>query len=369
MRERSWPTRRLIDLLGIEMPIIQAPMAGAQGAELAAAVASAGGLGSLPCAMLSEDGIRQEVARIRAQTNHGFAMNFFCHRIAARDQEREAKWHERLAPFYHELGVEPPPPPSSPARRPFDAATCALVEELRPQVVSFHFGLPDASLLERVRHTGARILSSATSVEEAAFLARHKVDAIIAQGAEAGGHQGMFLSSDAAARIGTLALVPQVVDAVDCPVVAAGGIADGRGIAAALALGAAGVQIGTAYLRTPEARISSLHRDALAAARAEDSVLTNVFTGRPARGLKNRLIEMLGPISPDAPAFPLPASYLAPLRTQAERDGSSAFSPLWAGQAVSLARSMPAKDLTVRMGEETLDALAILAGATGAQGR
>jgi nitronate monooxygenase len=350
---QNWPTTALLDLLEIDVPIVQAPMAGAQGWELAAAVAMAGGLGSLPCAMLTPDGAREEVARFRAATNRGFAMNFFCHRPPEPDPERQARWLERLKPFYEDLGVEPPAGGSA-ARNPFDEAFCALVEEVRPKVISFHFGLPPDGLFERAKRTGAKILSSATTVAEAEFLAGKGVDAIIAQGFEAGGHRGMFLTEDVAAQVGTVALVPQVVDAVSVPVIAAGGIGDGRGIAAAFALGAAGVQIGTAYLHTPESRISALHRDALRTARDEDSVLTNVFTGRPARGIKNRFVRETGPMNAEAPAFPLAVNAIAPLRAKAESQGSGEFTPLWTGQAGPLGRAIPARDLTTQLAEEAL---------------
>ncbi|MGH6922671.1 MAG: NAD(P)H-dependent flavin oxidoreductase [Propylenella sp.] len=360
MADTKWPTRRLLDLLDIDLPIIQAPMAGAQGAELAAAVSAKGGLGSLPCAMLSPDDARAEAARIKAATNRGFAMNFFCHRPPADDASVEQRWIAKLAAYYDELGAELPEPGQS-ARAAFDEAFCEAIEDARPKVVSFHFGLPGGALLERVRRTGAKILSSATTVREARFLADKGADAVIAQGSEAGGHRGMFLTEDVATQIGTFALVPQVVDAVDVPVIAAGGIADGRGIAAAFALGAAGVQIGTAFLRTPEARITELHRKALAKARDEDSVLTNVFTGRPARGLRNRIIDEVGPLSADAPAFPLAADYNMPLRSKAESAGSAEFSPLWTGQAGPLGRAMPAGELTAMLADEALARLKSLA--------
>lgn len=359
MDQRGWPSRRLLDLLELDVPIIQAPMAGAQDGELASAVCIAGGLGSLPCAMMTVDAAREQASRIRGATNRGFAMNFFCHRRPAAEPEREANWRERLAPYYQELGVEPPTSGAM-ARNPFDESFCALVEEVRPKAVSFHFGLPPDDLLERARGTGAKILSSATTVAEARFLKDKGVDAIIAQGAEAGGHRGMFLVDDPAAQVGTFALVPQIADAVAVPVIAAGGIADGRGIAAAFALGASGVQIGTAYLFTPEARISALHREALHSAQAEDSVLTNVFTGRPARGIKNRFVRELGPVSPEAPPFPNGANYVLPLRAKAEAQGSREFTPLWSGQAGPLGRAMPAKELTIRLAEEALGRLQAL---------
>ncbi len=361
MTRTDWPTTRLLDLLEIDLPIIQAPMAGAQGPELAAAVSAAGGLGSLPCAMLSPDDALEHAKQVRSATNRGFAMNFFCHTPPMVDGEKEARWRDRLVSYYDELGAEFPGEAGT-ARAPFNEAFCEIVEAVGPAVVSFHFGLPDDKLLQRVRRTGAKILSSATTVREAKLLADKGVDAIIAQGAEAGGHRGMFLTDDIAGQVGTLALVPQIVDAVDVPVIAAGGIADGRGIAAAFMLGASGVQIGTAYLATPEARISDLHKDALRAARDEDSVLTNVFTGRPARGLKNRLIEEVGPISPDAPAFPLAAGSVAPVRAKAESAGMSDFTPLWSGQAAPLARAMPAGKLTAALAEEALTRLKAAAG-------
>jgi nitronate monooxygenase len=357
----GWPTDRLTRLLDIELPIVQAPMAGAQGPELVVAVAAAGGLGSLPCAMLTADAARQAVDEIRAATNRGFAMNFFCHTPAEPDPARSERWLARLAPYYAELGVDAPPPAGS-LRAPFDDAFCTLVAAVRPKAVSFHFGLPPEPLLERVRNTGAKILSSATTVAEARWLEDRGVDAIIAQGSEAGGHRGMFLTEDSASQIGTFALVPQVVDAVRVPVIAAGGISDGRGIAAAFALGASGVQVGTAYLHTPEARITPLHRAALGTARDADSVLTNVFTGRPARGLKNRIVRETGPMAPDAPAFPLGANFILPLRGKAEAAGSSDFSPLWTGQAGPLARPLPAAELTALLAEEARERLRALSG-------
>ncbi|APR76024.1 Enoyl-[acyl-carrier-protein] reductase [Minicystis rosea] len=356
----TWPVTRIQDLLGIELPILQAPMAGAGGADLAVAVAAAGGLGALPGAMLGPEQVRAQVASIRARTANAakktipLNLNFFCHRASPIDAEHEARWRERLEAYYVELGVNPQGAPPASGRAPFDAAMCAVVEEVRPEVVSFHFGLPDAELIERVRAAGAKILSSATTVAEARWLEEKGCDAIIAQGAEAGGHRGMFLSDDTAAQVGTFALVPQMVDAVAVPVIAAGGIADARGIVAAFALGASAVQIGTAYLFTPEATLSAPHRAALRASRDDSTTLTNVFTGRPARGMANRLVREVGPMSPLAPAFPRASIAVAPLRAAAEAAGSVDFSPLWAGQAASLAPSLPAGELTKRLAAEAL---------------
>jgi nitronate monooxygenase len=361
LSDLKWPTTKLLDLLEIDLPIVQAPMAGSQASALAAAVSAAGGLGSLPCAMLTVESAREEVARIRAATNRVFQMNFFCHQPPERNAALEARWRERLNDYYAELEIDAHSP-SANIRLPFDDAFCALVEEVRPKAVSFHFGPPRDDLLERVRAVGCKILCSATTVREAVFLAEKGFDAIIAQGSEAGGHRGMFLSEDIASQIGTFALVPQIADAVKVPVIAAGGIADGRGIAAAFALGAAGVQVGTAYLRTPEAQISRLHREALRMARDDDSVLTNVYTGRPARGIKTRFIREMGPISAEAPPFPLAGEAIIPLRTKAEAAGSNDFSVLWTGQAGPLGREMPAGALTTKLAEEALRRLQELAG-------
>lgn len=341
-----WPDVRVLDLFGIELPIVQAPMAGANRAAMVVAVCEAGGLGSLPCAMLNADGIRAEVELIRRGTDRPFNLNFFCHTPAPQDLAREAAWRERLAVYYTELGIEAAPQSAAGGRAPFDEITCALMEELRPAVVSFHFGLPDPQLVARVKKSGAKVVSSATTVAEARWLEARGCDAIIAQGAEAGGHRGMFLTHDIAAQPGTLALVPQIVDAVRVPVIAAGGIGDGRGIASVFALGAAAAQIGTAYLLTPQATISDLHRAALRDGADDSTVLTNVFTGRPARGIVNRIVRELGPISDVAPAFPGAAVALAPLRSKAEAGASSDFTSLWSGQSARMCRSIDAGALT-----------------------
>jgi nitronate monooxygenase len=353
----AWPDRRLLDLFGIELPILQAPMAGATLADMAVAVAEAGGLGALPSALLDADGFRTQLGLIRQRTSRPINVNFFCHRSPDPDAARAAAWKNRLAPYYRELGLDPAAPTPSGNRAPFDAAFCALVEELHPEVVSFHFGLPEPALLDRVRATGAKVLSSATTVDEAVWLAEHGCDAIIAQGAEAGGHRGMFLTDSVEAQVGTLALVPQVVDAVAVPVIAAGGIADGRGIAAAFALGASAVQIGTAYLFCPEATIAPLHRKALHEDRRRETALTNLFTGRPARGIVNRVMREVGPLSHLAPAFPLAGGALAPLRAAAEPRGSSDFMSLWCGQSAALGRDLPAADLTRKLAADALAAL------------
>jgi nitronate monooxygenase len=345
----AWPDRRALELFGIDVPILLAPMAGFGTVELAKAVARAGALGSIACASITLDDAERQVAGCRRPIN----VNFFCHAMPTGD---DAAWRAKLAPYYAELGAETGGP--SPQRRPFDADACAWLERARPEVVSFHFGLPAAELVARVKAIGARVIASATTVREAVWLEAHGCDAVIAQGAEAGGHRGMFLTDNVASQVGTFALVPQIVDAVRVPVIAAGGIADGRGIAAAFALGASAVQLGTAYLACPEAKVSAIHRRALAESTDDSTMITNVLTGRPARGIANRAMRELGPVSADAPAFPLAAAALAPLRARAEAAGSGDFTNLWSGQAARLARAgEPAFELTQRLVREAVAAL------------
>ena len=333
-------------LLGIELPLIQAPMAGAQGSALAVAVSNAGGLGSLPCAMLTPEALRAELAALTAGTRKPFNVNFFCHAPPEPSAERETAWRAALARYYAEFGIDASSIPAGPGRAPFSHAMADVLAEFKPAVVSFHFGLPSAELLARVKGWGSKVLSSATTIEEARWLAGRGVDAIIAQGLEAGGHRGNFLSADLDAQLGTFALLPQVAREVRLPVIAAGGIADAAGAAAAMALGAAGVQVGTAYLLCPEATTSAIHRAALGSGAERHTALTNLFTGRPARGIVNRLMRELGPLSDMAPEFPLATSAIAPLRAKAESQGRGDFSPLWSGQNRSGCKEVPAAQLT-----------------------
>ncbi len=327
-------TMTIAALFGIDLPLIQAPMAGVQGSALAIAVSNAGGLGSLPCALLSPEAIRKELTAITAATSNPYNVNFFVHREPEADPEREAAWRTLLAPYYRELGVDVSAIAAGGTRTRFDAETANVLEAFKPRVISFHFGLPAAGLVDRVKSWGSKVIASATTVEEARYLEAHGVDAVIAQGAEAGGHRGMFLTEDLSTQKGTMALVRQVVQAVKVPVIAAGGIADAEGVRAAMALGAAGVQVGTAYLTCPEATTSAVHRAALNSAASDVTAVTNLFTGRPARGIVNRLIRELGPINASAPAFPLASSAILPLRTKAESQGSGDFTGMWAGQNV-----------------------------------
>jgi nitronate monooxygenase len=349
-----WPDRRLLDLLKIDHPILLAPMAGAMDAELASAVARAGGLGALPAGMLNADQLRAQVAQFRAATgNKPVNLNFLAHKMPVPNNAREHAWREKLKPYYVEFGIDPAAAVATASRAPFDATMCAVVEELKPDVVSFHYGLPEPALVARVKAAGCKVICSATTVAEARFLETRGCDAVIAQGLEAGGHRGMFLSDDIDTQVGLFALLPQVVDALTVPVIASGGIGEARAIAAAFALGAAGVQIGTAFLFCPEAKTLPPHRAALRAARDDSTVVTNVLSGRPARGLINRAIRELGPISDVVPEFPLASGALAPLHAKAQAQGSGDFSPMLAGQAAALGRELPAGELVANLVSET----------------
>ncbi|HMB47263.1 MAG TPA: nitronate monooxygenase [Afifellaceae bacterium] len=348
-----WPDKRLQDLFGIETPIIQAPMAGSSTLEMALAVGDAGGLGSLACATLSVDELRDLLANACERSRNPFNVNFFTHADPAPEGSVDKAWLDRLAPFFEEFDAELPDELTAGAVQPFDEDRCAVLEALPPAVASFHFGLPAADLVNRIKAAGTKVISSATTVEEALWLAEGGCDAIIAQGYEAGGHRGMFLTTDVHTQIGTMALVPQIADAVEIPVIAAGGIADGRGIAAALALGASGVQIGTAYLFTDEADINPLYCDALQSAKDTPSSLTNVFSGRPARCLAYRIVREIGPVSHEVPVFPKGFSALAPLRAKAESTACRDFSAHYCGQAGALGRSASAAQLTRRLAEDT----------------
>ena len=341
----------LSSLIGVRLPLIQAPMAGSQGAALALAVCAAGGLGSLPAAMLTPEALQAELQRLHTQAMSPWNVNFFCHTPPVPDVAAEARWRAALRPFYDEAGIDPSSVPAGAGRVPFSHTMADVLEPFAPPVVSFHFGLPAPDLLARVKSWGSRVLSSATTVEEAQWLQAHGADAVIAQGLEAGGHRGMFLTDALGTQLGTLALVPQIVAAVQVPVIAAGGIADAAGVRAAMALGAAGVQVGTAYLCCPEATTSAVHRAALHSAAARHTELTTLFSGRPARGIVNRLMASLGPLNPAAPAFPLATAAVAPLRAHFEALGRGDCSPLWSGQNASGCQNRPAADVTAALAE------------------
>ena len=333
-------------LSSLAAPVIQAPMAGVQNHRLAVAVCEAGGLGSLPAAMLGPESLQAELTALTAGTQRPYNVNFFCHTSPQPDPLQLAEWQRALAPYYREFGLDPEPITGGSGRVPFDHHSADVLAAFRPAVVSFHFGLPAPELLARVKSWGSFVFASATTVAEAQWLEAQGADAVIAQGLEAGGHRGMFLTDDVSTQIGTFALLPQMVQAVSLPVIAAGGIGTAQGVAAARLLGAAGVQIGTAYLCSHEATTSALHRAAMQSPAAQHTALTTVFSGRPARGIVNRLMREQGLLDNLAPAFPLATSALTPLRAAAEAQGVTDFTPLWSGQNASSARSWPASDIT-----------------------
>ncbi len=337
---------RFTGMLGIDLPIIQAPMAGVQDSALAIAVCKAGGLGSLPCGMLSIEKIISEIKIIKKATEKPFNLNFFCHEMPEYDEKQHAKWQTVLKPYFAELGMQCASQPSGASRIPFNHDIADAIEPFRPEIISFHFGLPEKSLLARVKGWGTKVLSTATTIQEALWLESNGVDGIIAQGVEAGGHRGMFLTSDITTQVGTLSLVPQIVDKVSVPVIATGGIADSHGVQAALTLGASAVQIGTAYLLCSEAKTSALHRAALKSTASEHTAITNLFSGKPARGIVNRVMKELGYLHPATPSFPYASIEITQLRTVAEVRNSDDFSPLWSGQNISGCKEISAFDLT-----------------------
>ncbi|MCS6096811.1 NAD(P)H-dependent flavin oxidoreductase [Shewanella baltica] len=340
---------QLTRLFGIELPIIQAPMAGVQGSALTIAVSQAGALGSLPCAMLSLEALDAALTQIRAQTTKPINVNFFCHHEPKPQAEKQAAWLKQLAPYFAELGIHPDTQAAGAQRAPYTSAQAEALAKFKPEVVSFHFGLPNEDLLLEIKSWGSKIISTATTVEEALWLEARGVDAIIAQGLEAGGHRGHFLSDDLTEQHGTFSLLPQIIAAVDVPVIAAGGIVDAKTVRAAMAMGASAVQVGTAYLLCPECTTSEIHRAALQSEAAQHTALTNLFSGRPARGIVNRFMAELGPINNAVPDFPLASSAVAGLRSAAEQQGFGDFSPLWCGQNAAGCQAIPAAELTKQL--------------------
>lgn len=340
---------QLTRLFGIELPIIQAPMAGVQGSALTIAVSQAGGLGSLPCAMLSLEALDAALTQIRAQTTKPINVNFFCHHEPKPQAAKQAAWLKQLAPYFAELGINSDTQTAGAQRAPYTSAQAEVLAKFKPEVVSFHFGLPNEDLLLEIKSWGSKIISTATTVEEALWLEARGVDAIIAQGLEAGGHRGHFLSDDLTEQHGTFSLLPQIIAAVDVPVIAAGGIVDAKTVRAAMAMGASAVQVGTAYLLCPECTTSDIHRAALQSDAAQHTALTNLFSGRPARGIVNRFMAEMGPINEAVPDFPLASSSVAGLRAAAERQGFGDFSPLWCGQNATGCQAIPAAELTKQL--------------------
>jgi nitronate monooxygenase len=329
---------RLTKLLGIDAPIVQAPMAGSAGLDMAVAVAEAGGLGSLACAALNAQGLHDLLQAAARATNKPLNFNFFCHEPPEDNPAHDAAWLEKLSPYFDEISLDKPPSLQMRSLQPFDEDRCSVIEAQPPAVVSFHFGLPEDAFVQRLKAAGIIVMSSATTVDEARYLEAHGCDVIIAQGLEAGGHRGMFLTDDPLTQIGTMALVPQIVDAVSVPVIAAGGIADGRGIVAALALGASAVQMGTAFLFAEQATVSDVYKAQLRDAGSQHTAVSNVFSGRPTRCLVNRMMRETGPLSADAPAFPKGFAATGPLRVKAEEVNIRDFSPHYCGQAAGLGK-------------------------------
>ena len=343
----NWPDRRFLDMVGFEHPIIQAPMANAGGVDLAVAAIEGGAVGSLACGILSDVQVREQAAEVRRRAKGPLNLNFFCHQMP--EQADDSAWRDLLQPYYERLGIEPAG--AGLLRMPFDEAACAAVEDVRPHIASFHYGLPSEPLLTRVQASGAIIISSATTVAEALWLEARGVDAIIAQGYEAGGHSGRFLGSDPADALGLFALLPQLVEAVSVPVIAAGAIANGRSIAAALTMGASAVQIGTAYLLTPESLIAAPFRALL---KTHTTVMSNLYSGGLARAARGRLIDELGPVRAEVPPFPLASAAIVPLWRAAQERGDWEFLLPLAGQSAVLSRELPAAELTRTLAAEAV---------------
>lgn len=335
-----WPDRRICDLLDIEHPILLAPMAGTTGPEIVAAVSNAGGLGSHGCATLPTEALERDMSAIAGLTNRPFNLNFFCHAEPQMTHDHHEALLAALAPHYQAAGVSPPTDMPAPNFQPFGTGHLDVLLRHPPAVVSFHFGLPEADAVQDLKEAGCTILSSATTVEEALWLAARGVDAIIAQGWEAGGHRGVFLDTENDAQVGLFALLPQVVDAVDLPVIAAGGIADARGIAAAFALGAAGVQIGTAFITAPDARRKKHHPETVAEGDDSSTRISRAVSGRPARAHRTAWLDAVATV--DAAPFPLMYHYTAPLQ---QADSARHQFSLY-GQSAKLA---PAGDAAQRL--------------------
>ena len=334
------------NFLATSLPIIQSPMAGVQNSSLTIAVSSAGGLGSLPCALLSIEELQIELNVLAQNNNRPFNANFFCHQPPKINPEREAKWRLELKPFFTELGMDIGNIPTEPNHQPFNHQMADVLEVYKPPVISFHFGLPSADLVKRVKSWGSTIISSATTVAEAQWLEANGADAIIAQGLEAGGHRGMFLSEDLTTQIGTFSLLPQIIKKVRIPVIAAGGISDAVSVSAAISLGASAVQVGTAYLLCTETDTSQIHRAAIKSDASHHTAITNLFSGRPARSIVNRVMTEIGPINQNTPEFPLALTAIRALKKQTEIAGIGDFSSLWCGQNATGCREISASEMT-----------------------
>ncbi|WP_281544613.1 nitronate monooxygenase [Grimontia sp. SpTr1] len=335
--------------IGVDFPLIQAPMAGVQNSKLALAVCKAGGLGSVPCGMLDADAVVEEIKRMKEGTDKPYNLNFFCHTSYPFEAERHQAWRIQLKPFFQRYGIDESALGNKASRLPFSHKMADAIEDYAPPIVSFHFGLPEPSLLARVKGWGAKVFSSATTLEEARWLEDNGADAVIVQGIEAGGHRGMFLTESLDSQRPTMELLPKVADAINLPVIAAGGLAIRDEVVQALALGADAVQIGTAYLLSDEASTSALHRRALTSEAAKNTALTNVFSGRPARGIINGAMAALDCISEKAPVFPFASIEMGPLRAAAEKEGRDDFTPLWSGVNNSHCEAISAAAITRKL--------------------
>lgn len=354
-----WPDKRLTDLFGIQHPIIQAPMLGSSPPDLAAAVSNAGGLGSVPCGEKPADEIRALADETRQKTDKPFNLNFFVRNEAPQVEAPVLeRLSSRLAPYYQALDAGEIPADIPSPGTAFGPEIAETVATIKPKVVSFHFGTPSPKAIDILKREGILLISTATTVREAKALEDAGMDAIIAQGWEAGGHRGSHAANGPGDGVGTMALIPQIVDAVSLPVIAAGGIADGRGIAAALALCASGVQIGTAFLSCPEASTDSTRRALLRQAGDEDTMVTDAFSGRPARAVKSRYAREMADMSGQMLPFPLMSALSTPIREACRKSGQDMVSFHLYGQAAALNREHPAQALMQEWIEETRRAIA-----------
>ncbi|PHR83492.1 MAG: 2-nitropropane dioxygenase [Colwellia sp.] len=334
----------LCSILGVEKPIIQAPMAGVQNWELAVAVSNSGGLGSIPCGMLTKDQILAEITSFRKNSNKNYNLNFFCHKMPAINHQALKVWEEQLLPYYESFSIKPPKEISG-LRKPFDVSLADALEPYKPPIISFHFGLPSPELVARIKSWRTVVISSATTKEEGIWLQNNGADIVIAQGSEAGGHRGMFMTSDPSTQLPTFELVECLKQVLSVPVIAAGGIATNTDIKEVIGLGASGVQVGTSYLLCDEAKTSVIHRKAIKS-KNSTTALTNIFSGRLARGITNKVMTDLNFIADNAPEFPYASIAIAPLRTKAESQNKSDFSPLWSGTDRSGCKEISAAKLT-----------------------
>jgi len=357
-----WPDRRLLERLDIVHPIIQAPMAGASTPELVAAVSNAGALGWLGAAMMAPDALRAAIREIRRFTKRPFGVNLFTYSIPLPEPEKQARMQARMAVYLRALGADPAAMPALPPLPDMDRQIEAVLEEA-PPAFSFTFGMPTRAVIAAFKAKGVFVAGTATTVAEARVLAEAGVDGIVAQGYEAGGHRGTFAAPVEESLIGTMALVPMVADAVKLPVIAAGGIMDGRGIAAAFALGAAAASLGTAFIPCPEnGAVSRLHRDALLAGGGQPTVLSRAYTGRHARFIKNRFLAEMAGAEAEIPAYPHQIELTGPLRKAAGDMNDADFVYMLAGQGYPLSRGMPAGELVQTLVRETSDVLAAMRG-------